>query len=234
VVPNGAEFDPPKPGTTIPAAVAALPRPLLGYVGNLRDRVDWELVAEIAAARPDWSIALIGPRDNPEAETLVAGHPNVHLPGPVGYETMRACLRHFDVAIVPHKVDPMTDAMNPLKVYNYIAACRPVVATEVANLDDVADLIAVAADAPGFIAAVERALPAGPAPALSPERQTTLSWPARVDTMLRLLDLQSTTPRDEGEGGKRQTFRLVGDDLRGQADGGEPVEKVTAELGVDQ
>ena len=234
VVPNGAEFDPPPDDAAIPDALAALPRPVIGYVGNLRDRVDWDLVAEIATARPDWSIALVGPRDNPEAEEIVAGLANVHLPGPIGYETMRACVRHFDVAILPHKVDPMTDAMNPLKVYNYIAACRPVVATEVANLDDVADLIAVAPDAPGFIAAVERALEAGQVPALSPERQAALSWPGRVDAMLRLLDLPSAAPRDEGKGGERQPLGLVGDNPRGQADGVEPVEKVVAEIGVDQ
>jgi glycosyltransferase involved in cell wall biosynthesis len=234
VVPNGAEFGPPDAAAIVPAALAALKRPILGYVGNLRDRVDWDLVSAIAAARPDWSIALLGPRDNPEAGAAMACHANVHLPGPVDYETMRACLPQFDVAIVPHKVDAMTDAMNPLKVYNYLAAGRKVVATEVANLDDVGDLIVVAKDAPGFIAAVEQALAQDAAPALSAERQAALSWSGRVAAMLRLLDGTSRPLRDEGEGGGRQPLRLVGDNARRQADPGEAVEKVAAELGVDQ
>ncbi len=233
VVPNGAEFDPPAPGTAVPAMLADLPRPILGYVGNLRDRLDWDLLAEVARARPGWSIVMLGPHDNPEAIEAVGRFANVHLPGPVGYETMRACLRQFDVAIVPHRVDGMTDAMNPLKVYNYLAAGVPVVTTPVANLEDVDDLVAVAGDAAAFTAEVELALARGPAPPLAPERVKALSWEGRVAAMLRVLDGRSDAPGDEGESGQDEPLDLVGDDNGRQAERGEVGQEVLAEIGVD-
>lgn len=238
VVPNGAEFDtpanPPPNLPPVPSALAALPRPILGYVGNMRDRVDWDLIAAIAAARPGWSIAMLGPLDNPEAAAEMARHANVHLLGPVEYEAMRSALRHFDVAIVPHRIDAMTESMNPLKVYNYLAAGRPVVSTPVANLDDVRDLIAVARDAPGFIAAVEQQLARGEAPALAPERRAALSWSGRVAVMLRLVEEASRAPRHEGERRERQPLRLVASNAGRKPDAGQPVQNVGAEIGVDQ
>jgi hypothetical protein len=128
----------------------------------------------------------------------------------------------------------MTDAMNPLKVYNYVAAGRPVVATAVANLEEVGDLVAVARDADGFIAAVEQALAQGAAPVLSPARVAALSWDGRVAAMLRLLDGGSGAARDEGEGGQGEPLRPVGDDAGRQAQGREVGQEVLAEIGVDQ
>lgn len=234
VVPNGAEFDMPSETVPIPAALAALPGPVLGYAGNLRNRVDWDLIAAIATARPAWSITLLGPLDNPEAAAAMARHTNVHLLGPVEYETMRACLRHFDVAIVPHRMDAMTDAMNPLKVYNYLAAGRPVVATAIANMDDVQDLIAMASDAPGFITAVESALARGAAPPLDPQRVAAMSWSGRTAAMLRLLDRSSGTARDEGQRRRGQALRLVKGHAGEQTERGQSIQEITTEIGVDQ
>ena len=234
VVPNGAEFDTPATLAAAPEALAALPPPILGYVGNIRDRVDWDLIAAIAAARPGWSIAMIGPLDNPEAAADMARHANVHLLGPMQYEITRSALTSFDVAIVPHCINAMTESMNPLKVYNYLAAGLPVVATAVANLDDVRDLITVVPDAPGFIAAVEQQLARGEVPVLAPERRAALSWPVRVAAMLRLVEEALHMPRHESEHRERHPLRLIASNAGRKPDPGQPLQNVGAEIGVDE
>lgn len=234
VVPNGAEFDTPATLAAVPEALAALPPPILGYVGNIRDRVDWDLIAAIAAARPGWSIAMIGPLDNPKAAADMARHANVHLLGPMQYEITRSALTSFDVAIVPHCINAMTESMNPLKVYNYLAAGLPVVATAVANLDDVRDFITVVPDAPGFIAAVEQQLARGEVPVLDPERRAALSWPVRVAAMLRLVEEALHMPRHESERRERHPLRLIASNAGRKPDPGQPLQNVGAEIGVDE
>ncbi len=158
VVPNGAErFVDRAPGAR-PAGLDGIAGPIAGYVGNLRDRVDWLLLQEVAAAMPDVSFVLAGPGgDNPNAHSL-ARFPNVHLPGVVPYEALPHWLAHFDVGLVPHVNNRLTARMNPLKVYNYFAAGLPIVSTEVANLGAVGGAIRTATDASRFADAIRAAL----------------------------------------------------------------------------
>ena len=67
------------PDTRVPAALAALPKPVIGFAGTLQDWVDVELIAEVARRHPEWSIALVGRIliDTASLERL----PNVHLLG---------------------------------------------------------------------------------------------------------------------------------------------------------
>ena len=190
VVANGAErfVDRPAPGR--PAGLEGIPGPIAGYVGNLRDRIDWLLLQEVAAAMPDVSFVLAGPAgDNANAETL-ARFPNVHLPGVVPYAQMPAWLAHFDVGLVPHLNNRLTARMNPLKVYNYFAAGLPIVSTEVANLGEVGDVIHTATDAASFASAVRAAIAERPDTGSAPWRETmqTIAWDTRVGTMLDALD----------------------------------------------
>ena len=188
VVPNGAELSAPS-AAAAPPALAALPRPWIGYVGNLNDRIDWALLRELAQLRPLWSLVLIGPytRDRipPEMRALA----NVHFTGAMPYDAARAAMRAFDAAIVPHTCDALTASMNPLKVYNYLAAGVQVVSVPLANLEDVRDLLRIAPSAEGFAAAIDRILaglrPEAPAQA----RLDAIAWPGRVAAMLAQIDV---------------------------------------------
>jgi glycosyltransferase involved in cell wall biosynthesis len=95
-------------------------------------------------------------------------------------------MRSFDVAIIPHLQAGMTESMNPLKIYNYLAAGVPVVTTAVANIEDVADLVSTAHTVDDFIEAIEArlALPRADVPR---DRLESFSWEHRVSQMLDLL-----------------------------------------------
>jgi glycosyltransferase involved in cell wall biosynthesis len=190
IVPNGTERFDEIPETAAPPSVSALKRPIIGYAGNLRDRIDWDLLSTVAAERPNWSLVLAGSsNDNPSAQHL-ARFPNVTLLGVVEYPRLLSYLRAFDVGIVPHVNNSLTEKMNPLKLYNYFGAGIPIVSTEVANLDDLKPYIRTASDPDSFITAIEACL-AEPASFAAAERErvlTSISWEARVAEILAVID----------------------------------------------
>jgi glycosyltransferase involved in cell wall biosynthesis len=167
-------------------AVAALPRPRIVFTGAVvATKLDVELLRALASARPDWAFALVGPVGPGDPRTDVSALralPNVHLLGARAYQDLPAVLRGADAGIVPYALNPLTRSIFPMKVYEYLAAGLPVVSTPLPALDAVAE-VAVAADAAGMAAALERAL-AQDSPAAR-ERRSALarehSWESRLE-----------------------------------------------------
>ncbi|MEI6159134.1 MAG: glycosyltransferase, partial [Roseococcus sp.] len=191
VVPNGAEVFAPSQQWELPEDLADLPRPIIGYVGNLRDRIDLELIEKLALRHPEWSIVLVGSaHDAKDVIGLAARRANIHLLGVRPYHEALAYIRHFDVAMMPHLSNALSENMNPLKLYVYYALGVPIVTSEVANIGDIAPLVSVASTHEGFIAAVEAALRPKPSggPAIDPEVLAKVSWPARVQAILKHFD----------------------------------------------
>jgi glycosyltransferase involved in cell wall biosynthesis len=185
LVPNGAELFPTESGVALerPHPLRMLEGPIVGYLGNLRERIDWDLVLYITGRKPRWNFVFAGPVEEDRLPDWVGSRPNLILPGPVLYDDSRAWIGSFDVAIMPHLKTPMTESMNPLKLYNYLAAGAPVVTTSVDNIDDLADLIWVRDTPDGFLDAIETLL-ASPRPVIPPGRLQQFSWTQRVDDML--------------------------------------------------
>lgn len=131
VVPNGvepSEWDGPQPAA--PAWLEAIPGPRAIYVGTIDTRLDTEGVAAIAAARPDLSIVLLGPVPDADYIRPLRGIPNVHVHPGVGRSELVAALRNCHVSLLAHRRTPLTEAMSPLKVYEYLAAGLPVVSID--------------------------------------------------------------------------------------------------------
>nr|HEX4312917.1 glycosyltransferase [Kofleriaceae bacterium] len=172
----------------IPADLAALPRPRVGFYGTLRDWVDLDLVAAIARARPAWSIALIGQQLGDVS--AVAGLPNVHLLGQRRHDELPAYCKGFDVGLIPYRIDERMTYVNPLKMREYLSAGVPVVSTPVPEVVRYGHLVSIARDAPEFIAAIERALgETGPtARAARSAAMATETWSARVADVARIVD----------------------------------------------
>jgi glycosyltransferase involved in cell wall biosynthesis/predicted negative regulator of RcsB-dependent stress response len=189
VIPNGAEVESSPGPAPMPQQLRRLPRPIIGYLGNLRDRIDWRLVTGLAKRRPSWSFVFAGPMEEERLPPELAEAPNLHFPGPVPYDRSHTWMRNFDVAIVPHLRSAMTESMNPLKVYNYLAAGCQTVSTPVANLEEVADLILVKDNVDDFIAAIEDRL-SSPL-SIPQERLESLSWERRVALMLDKIETLS-------------------------------------------
>jgi glycosyltransferase involved in cell wall biosynthesis len=173
--------------TIVPPDLAALPRPRLGFYGTLRDWVDFELIAEVARARPQWSIALIGQVLCDEV-AKIAGLPNVHLLGQRPHHELPAYCKGFDVGIIPYRIDERMTFVNPLKLREYLSAGVPVVSTPVPEVLRFPALARVASTPAAFVAAVEQALAD---PTTRAQRSAAMkheTWTARVASVAATVD----------------------------------------------
>jgi glycosyltransferase involved in cell wall biosynthesis len=169
----------------VDAAVDALARPRVVFTGAVvATKLDVPLIAELARLRPGWSFALVGPTGMGDPGTDVSALravPNVHLLGGRPRDALPAVLRGADAGIIPYASNQLTSSIFPMKVYEYLAAGLPVVATELPALAGV-DGVTRVADAPAMAAALDAALARNSAPerAARSEQASGHSWDARL------------------------------------------------------
>ncbi len=185
-------------GAPVALRMAALPPPVLGYTGSLHEaRLDLDLIGALAAARPDASLAFIGPNFlSPAAQARLEQFPNIHLLGPVPYAALPAYLHGCTALMIPHVVSPFTESLNPIKAFEYLAAGLPVVATAVAGVREYADLFRVADSPSAFIAAVGAVLadPGGYDRARARRLAQAAHWDGRVAAVLAALNTMLVGP----------------------------------------
>lgn len=177
-----------EPSTAVPADLAAIPRPRIGFYGTLRDWVDFELIAAVARARPQWHVVLIGQQLTDTS--AVVGLPNVHLLGQKRHAELPAYCKGFDVGIIPYRIDERMQFVNPLKMREYLSAGLPVVSTAVPEVRRYPELVQVAETPDEWVRAIERALADGSveARAARTAAMTTETWSARVAQVARTID----------------------------------------------
>jgi glycosyltransferase involved in cell wall biosynthesis len=188
VVPNVADVEHFRaalsPGTVIPADVAALPRPIAGFVGAVDAyKVDVALLRHCALTAPEISWVLVGPVawSDPGTRIDALDLPNVHALGARPFAELPAYLKAFDVALIPYRLTPYTRSTSPLKLWEYLAAGRPVVTTDLPGVAEAGDLVTVARDPDAFVAAVRSEVHAGTARAAErAAAAATHSWTGRV------------------------------------------------------
>jgi UDP-galactopyranose mutase len=143
-----------------PADQAALPRPRFGFYGVVDERMDLGLLAAIADARPDWSLAIVGPVVKIDPADLPR-RPNLHYLGGKTYAELPAYLAGWDVALMPFAINESTRFISPTKTPEYLAGGRPVVSTPIVDVcRHYGDLqgVRIAGDADPFITACDEAL----------------------------------------------------------------------------
>jgi len=158
-------FAPTEPAREMPADLAALPRPLLGYIGALTPQtVDLELLREVAQAYPNWSICLIGPAGRPERaafDLMLGGLDNVHFLGRKTYADLPAYYKHLDAVLLPYLLTEHTRALFPPQFVEAMAAGKPLVITDLDAIEHYRlshTLCRVALDRDEFVSLVEAAL----------------------------------------------------------------------------
>jgi glycosyltransferase involved in cell wall biosynthesis len=174
-------------------AVAALPGPRIVFTGAIvATKLDVELLIALARRRPDWNFALVGPVGAGDPSTDVSAlerEPNIHLLGLRPYDALPTVLRGADAALIPYALNELTASIFPMKVYEYLAAGLPVVATPLPSLRGVEGVV-MAADADSTVARLEDLL-ASDSPDARAERSKLASghsWDARVDEIAAALN----------------------------------------------
>jgi glycosyltransferase involved in cell wall biosynthesis len=166
------------PATTVPAEIADLPRPVIGFFGLIADWVDVDLMANVAQKYPEGSLVVLG--KSTTDVSVLERLPNVHLLGRKPYSDLPAYCKGFDVALMPFRINELTLNANPLKVREYLAAGLPVVSTKIPEVE-ILGLCRIGSNPDEFLQEVGAAL-ADPGPSLKrSEAIKPESWDAKLD-----------------------------------------------------
>ncbi|MFN7132106.1 MAG: glycosyltransferase family 1 protein, partial [Myxococcales bacterium] len=163
-----------------------IPGPRLGFFGVVDERMDLELLREVARLRPAWQLVILGPVVKIDASSLPVA-PNLHWLGGKKYDELPAYLSGWDVALMPFARNESTRFISPTKTPEYLAAGRPVVSTSIRDVVrpyGELGLVEIADEPQAFVAAVERCL-----------TMDRASWLPRVDAFLRNLSWNTTWSR---------------------------------------
>ncbi|WP_422002624.1 glycosyltransferase [Reyranella sp.] len=168
--------------------------PTIGYFGAIAEWFEIDWVLDCARARPDWRFQLIGNITGFDRSEKVIPD-NVMFTGEVPYAELPAWLREFDVALIPFKLTELIQCTNPVKMYEYMAAGKPVVATAMPEVVAGSDLAYIASDPAGLEKEIARAL-AEDSPELRQRRRAWAAahnWEDRAAAFADALD--AATPR---------------------------------------
>jgi GT2 family glycosyltransferase/glycosyltransferase involved in cell wall biosynthesis len=132
-------------------------RPVVGYFGAIADWFDIGLLADVAQSRPDYNFVLLGGVFDVDVSRL-RRLPNVKLLGQQPYETMPRYLYNFDVCVIPFKINPITEATDPVKLYEYLSGGKPVVSSPLPELAPYRDHLYVAENASDFAQKIDQAI----------------------------------------------------------------------------
>ncbi|MBM4267214.1 MAG: glycosyltransferase [Deltaproteobacteria bacterium] len=187
LVPNGVDVSSLRRSGESRAREAA-PRVVVGYFGHLTPAwFDWDLLRETASARREWSFEIFGP-GAPEDLSLPS---NVSVPGPVPHAELAERTRAWSVGVVPFRPGPLARAVDPIKLYEYLALGLPAVVVDMPHLAAVPGVTCCARES--FAAAIERAV-ASPLDAEGIARFVAASgWAKRTEALLEALDGADST-----------------------------------------
>lgn len=195
-IPNGVDFElfnlALTPGLPLPDDIAAAPRPIIGFAGWLGYHIDVELLRSIARVLSDCSLVLIGPNELPDTplQRELRTLPNVFFLGCKERARLPNYLQAFDAALMPYSLDGHVRSAYPLKLHEYLAAGRAIVATALPELRPYDNVIRIAETDGEFIEHVREALfdnsPETVEARVAVARDNT--WDQRVEEMYRILE----------------------------------------------
>ena len=160
-------------------------RPVAGYLGAIADWFDIELIEACAHRFPDWDFVLVGRTDG--CDTAKAQQfSNINFVGEVPYDDAAAWVHSFDVAMIPFRLTELTRCTNPVKVYEYLAAGKPVVATALPEVQLMSEVVHVADSQQAFMNLLETAMDELHDGALAARRRRSArphDWKSRADRL---------------------------------------------------
>jgi len=168
-----------------PEDQAHIPHPRLGFFGVIDERMDIELLAGIAEARPDWHLVIIGPVVKIDPANLPQ-HENIHYLGGRDYKQLPAYLAGWDLAMLPFARNESTRFISPTKTPEYLAAGKPVVSTSIRDVVrpyGESKLVRIADTVSEFVTAAELAMQ---------EDTPASEWLSRVDVFLEKISWDRT------------------------------------------
>ena len=197
-IPSGVDFEhfakAANPHFEAHPALAGIPKPRIGYSGTINERLDYSYLEYLANNRSDWSLVFIGDTFpwSIDAAPLrkLSTLSNVHFLGKFPFSSLPSLIRGLDVCLIPYVNDERGSYRSPLKLYEYLAAGKPVVSTNHPEVREFSPPVLIANTPGEFIENVEIAIAQN-----SPKyKQKSIdianqhSWDLRVDKMESIIN----------------------------------------------
>jgi glycosyltransferase involved in cell wall biosynthesis len=193
VAPHGVDFahfaQAQNPELPVPADVATLPRPIIGFFGLIERWIDLGLVDYLAGQRPEWTFLMIGRVAMPEAN--VPRRPNLVYLGRRPYETLPAYGKTFAAALIPYHLTPQVLHANPIKLREYLAMGKPIVSVSTPEIDKFAAHVRIGRNREEILAHLDAAVGTGMTAAevvAQTELASTMTWDANLRRVLERVE----------------------------------------------
>jgi teichuronic acid biosynthesis glycosyltransferase TuaH len=114
----------------VPEDMKHISGPIIGYVGVLdAERLDEKIIKVIARENSAWNIVLVGPSDEFFKQSSLHQYTNIHFLGWKHINELPDYIEAFDICMNPQSINNITRGNYPLKIDEYLAMGKPVVAT---------------------------------------------------------------------------------------------------------
>lgn len=173
----------------IPKDLKRCKHPIIGYVGILQERFDLTLFKFLVENNPEYSFVIIGKIKQFRNFKFNINSPNLFMLGLKPYSEIPHYIYNFDICIIPHKIDSMTNYMNPMKIYEYLAMDKPVVTTSIGGIEEVSQYCLVAHDYGEFNTMLKNAISIG-VHRFSEEKLRNISWETKANILMDFISEQ--------------------------------------------
>ncbi|MDC3160165.1 glycosyltransferase, partial [Pseudomonadota bacterium] len=172
-------------------------RRIIGYYGAIAEWFDVDLIEAVAKQHPDCCVLLIG-ADTVDASSRLSRFENITFVGEVPYEKLPHYLHGFDVCLLPFKVTPLTLATNPVKIYEYMCAGKPVVTVDLPEIAQFEGLVYAGTDKDAFLDSLRNVLNQAESEDLVHKRRAfaqTQTWRERTEILIKHAETSCRDPK---------------------------------------
>jgi glycosyltransferase involved in cell wall biosynthesis len=198
LIPNGVNYQSYADALAEPQSpddLMAIKNPRLGYIGLVGDKLDLNMLVELAQENPEWSLVLLGQvrvHQQKEAWRALQMLPNVYHLGPVEVSQVPHYVKGFQVGLMPYLQNCHAEYISPLKLYDYLAAGLPIASLDIPAAREFSQYIHLTDNPRSFAQAVRAAL-ADTTPERYQARRNVAAqhtWEARVEQLSDLIQAQ--------------------------------------------
>ncbi|MGD9679085.1 MAG: glycosyltransferase [Vulcanibacillus sp.] len=163
LIPNGAEYEhfavASKDDGYIPTDIKEFRYPVVGFVGGISDWIDIALIADVAKQMEDIRFFLIGPiaTDIEQLRKL----PNIQIFGAKRYKELPSYIKHFDICLIPFKINKLTESVNPIKLFEYFSTGKPIISTPLPEVVAYSHVVDIVHNAQEMIESIEKIIAIG-------------------------------------------------------------------------
>lgn len=175
----------------VPEDIDRIPRPRLGFLGHIQYWIDFELIRFLAERKPEWSFVFVGPAGPLARKGLVKSLKNVHFLGRRPQQDVPPYVQGMDCCLNPYVTGPIAEHASPLKLYEYLAAGKPIVSTEMPEARKFEGVVRIAKSYDEYLDHCMAVIASLPEPRSAIEKRTDIlahhSWEIRFKELNAVL-----------------------------------------------